>query len=90
MKRLKEKYVNIVSKELRSIIIKIDVVVAAINRSNFQNYIKERLFDEIVNIEGMNDVSHIKMYQTLIDNMSATWAFLTCLIDWCKLNLVVS
>lgn len=72
MKRLKEKYVNIVSKELRSIIIKIDVVVAAINRSNFQNYIKERLFDEIVNIEGMNDVSHIKMYQTLIDNMSAT------------------
>ena len=72
MKRLKEKYVNIVSKELRSIIIKIDVVVAAINRSNFQNYIKERLFDEVVNIEGMNDVSHIKMYQTLIDNMSAT------------------
>ena len=72
MKRLKEKYVNIVSKELRSIIIKIDVVVAAINRSNFQNYIKERLFDKVVNIEGMNDVSHIKMYQTLIDNMSAT------------------
>lgn len=72
MKRLKEKYVNIVSKELRSIIIKIDVVVAAINRSNFQNYIKERLFDEVVNIEGINDVSHIKMYQTLIDNMSAT------------------
>ena len=72
MKRLKEKYVNIVSKELRSIIIKIDVVVAAINRSNFQNYIKERLFDKVVNIEGINDVSHIKMYQTLIDNMSAT------------------
>ena len=72
MKRLKEKYVNIVSKELRSIIIKIDVVVAAINRSNFQNYKKEQLFDEVVNIEGMNDVSHIKMYQTLIDNMSAT------------------
>ena len=72
MKRLKEKYVNIVSKELRSIIIKIDVVVAAINRSNFQNYIKERLFDKVVNIEGMNDVSHIKMYQTLIDNTSAT------------------
>ncbi|RVW80626.1 hypothetical protein CK203_044295 [Vitis vinifera] len=56
-------------------------VVAALDRSNLQNYIEEQLFEEIARIGGMSDVSHMKAYQALIGDVSATRAFLACPID---------
>ncbi|KAL6350467.1 hypothetical protein AAG906_019114 [Vitis piasezkii] len=42
-----------------------DAVVAALDRSNLQNYTEEQLFKEIAKIGGMSDVSHMKAYQAL-------------------------
>ncbi|RVW40201.1 hypothetical protein CK203_078370 [Vitis vinifera] len=56
-------------------------VVAALDRSNLQNYIEEQLFEEIAKIGGMSDVSHMKAYQVLVGDVSAARAFLACPID---------
>ncbi|KAL6313990.1 hypothetical protein AAG906_011722 [Vitis piasezkii] len=56
-------------------------VVAALDRSNLQNYIEEQLFEEIAKIGGMSDVSHMKAYQALVGDVSAARAFLACPID---------
>ncbi|RVW29002.1 hypothetical protein CK203_088917 [Vitis vinifera] len=64
-KKRKAKYADIVSEELRSIRVGMDAVVAALDRSNLQNYTEEQLFEEIAKIGGMSDVSHMKAYQAL-------------------------
>ena len=68
-----------------------DAVVAALDRNNLQNYTEEQLFEEIAKIGGMSDVSHMKAYQALIGDVSATRVFLACPIDsvsfGCQLNL---
>ncbi|RVW98532.1 hypothetical protein CK203_026910 [Vitis vinifera] len=56
-------------------------VVAALDRSNLQNYTEEQLFEEIAKIGGMSDVSHMKAYQALTGDVSAARAFLACPID---------
>ena len=84
-KKRKAKYTNIVSEELRSIRVGMDAVVAALDRSNLENYIEEQLFEEIAKIGGMSDVSHMKAYQALTSDVSAAQAFLACPIDRRKL-----
>ena len=88
-KKQKVKYADIVSEELRSIRVGMDAVVAALDRNNLQNYIKQQLFKEIVKIGEMSDVSHMKTYQALIGDVSASRAFLACPIDRHKLWLSV-
>ncbi|WJZ90869.1 hypothetical protein VitviT2T_009985 [Vitis vinifera] len=88
-KKRKAKYADIVSEELRSIRVGMDAVVAALDRSNLQNYTEEQLFEEIAKIGGMSDVSHMKAYQALIGDVSAARAFLACPIDRRKLWLSV-
>ena len=66
-----------------------DAIIAALNRSNLQNYTGEQLFEEIAKIGGMSDVSHMKAYQALTSDVSATRAFLACAIDRRKLWLSV-
>ena len=84
-KKRKAKYTNIVSEELRSIRVGMDAVVAALDRSNLQNYTEEQLFEEIARIGDMSDVSHMKAYQALTSDVSAAQAFLACPIDRRKL-----
>ena len=88
-KKRKAKYADIVSEELRSIRVGMDVVVAALDRSNLQNYIEEQLFEEIAKIGGVSDVSHMKAYRALIGDVSVARAFLACPIDRRKLWLSV-
>ena len=88
-KKQKVKYADIVSEELRSIRVGMDAVVAALDRNNLQKYIKQQLFKEIVKIGEMSDVSHMKTYQALIGDVSASRAFLACPIDRHKLWLSV-
>ena len=88
-KKRKAKYDDIVSEELRSIRVGMDVVVAALDRSNLQNYIEEQLFEEIAKIGGVSDVSHMKAYRALIGDVSVARAFLACPIDRRKLWLSV-
>ncbi|XP_019075424.1 uncharacterized protein LOC109122610 [Vitis vinifera] len=88
-KKRKAKYADIVSEELRSIRVGMDAVVAALDRSNLQNYTKEQLFEEIAKVGGMSDVSHMKAYQALTGDVSAARAFLACPIDRRKLWLSV-
>lgn len=88
-KKRKAKYADIVSEELRSIRVGMDAVVAALDRSNLQNYTEEQLFEEIAKIGGMSDVSHMKAYQALTGDVSAARAFLACPIDRRKLWLSV-
>ena len=71
-KKRKAKYADIVSEELRSIRVGMDAVVAALDRNNLQNYTEEQLFEEIAKIGGMSDVSHMKAYQALTGDVSAT------------------
>ena len=66
-----------------------NAVVAALDRSNLQNYTKDQLFEEISKIGGMSNVSHMKAYQALTSDMSATRAFLACAIYRRKLWLSV-
>ena len=88
-KKWKAKYADIVSEELRSIRVGMDAIIAALNRSNLQNYTGEQLFEEIAKIGGMSDVSHMKAYQAFIDDLSVARAFLAFLIDRRKLWLSV-
>ncbi|WJZ85459.1 hypothetical protein VitviT2T_004995 [Vitis vinifera] len=80
-KKRKAKYADIVSEELRSIRVGMDAIVAALDRSNLQNYTEKQLFEEIAKIGGMSDVSHMKAYQALTGDVSAARAFLACPID---------
>ena len=66
-----------------------DVIVVALDRRNLQNYAEEQLFEKIAKVGGMSDVSHMKAYQALTGDVSATRAFLACPIDWRKLWLSV-
>ncbi|KAL6351361.1 hypothetical protein AAG906_035153 [Vitis piasezkii] len=66
-----------------------NAVVAALDRSNLQNYTEDQLFEEISKIGGMSDVSHMKAYQALTSDVSATRAFLACAIDRHKLWLLL-
>ncbi|RVW85492.1 putative mitochondrial protein [Vitis vinifera] len=43
--------------------------------------VEEQLFEEIAKIGGMSDVSHMKAYQALTDDVSVAQAFLACPID---------
>ena len=47
------------------------------------------MFEEIAKIGGMSDVSHMKAYQALTDDVSVAQAFLVCPIDRRKLWLSV-
>lgn len=58
-----------------------DAVVAALNRSNPQNYSEQQLFEEIAKVGGMSDVCHMKAYQALTSDVSAARAFHACPID---------
>ena len=49
-----------------------DAIVAALDRSNLQNYTEEQLFEEIAKVGGMSDVSHMKAYKALIGDVGAT------------------
>ena len=88
-KKRKAKYADIVSEELRSIRVGMNAVVAALDRNNLQNYTEDQLFEENSKIGGMSDVSHMKAYQALTSDVSATRAFLACAIDRRKLWLSV-
>ena len=68
-----------------SIRVKMDVIMVALDRSNFWNHTNEQLFKGIAKVEGTSDISHMKAYQVLTSDKSAIRAFLACLINWHKL-----
>ncbi|KAJ8428470.1 hypothetical protein Cgig2_017260 [Carnegiea gigantea] len=77
-KKSKNKAIEFMCEELRSLRSGMDVVAMALEEGNLRNYSEEQVYDEITQVKGLSEILQMKVYQALSADLNSARAFPAC------------